>query len=123
MGDLDTGEHKSYAGEPETFLASIVEFLQDCGQTLADIHEVHIMKGGGSSTALRTTIAQANVWRFVTKGKLYEYEGEIPFEDLWPQILSGQVIGKPAENYVQPLYTHAPRITPTNKDQLNRKLK
>lgn len=122
FGHLDSGEYKKYTGEAETYLKSLDSFLRICGKTIDSLEEVHIMVGEGSSTALRASLAIVNTLHFVKGVQLFGYMAPRQEEDAFERIRSGALLGEMLAGYAVPVYAHGPRITPTKKDQLNRKL-
>lgn len=120
-GDLDSGEYKKYTGESETYLRSLDSFLSTCGKTIDSLDEVHIMLGEGSATALRASLAIINTLHFVKHIPLIGYTVPKGEEHVFQAIRSGNLSGELLPQYATPVYAHAPRITPTKKDQLNRK--
>lgn len=120
IGDIDTSEYKTYSTEPGYFLRSIDAFLQDCGKTFDSVEELHIMKGKGSATALRSALAIANTIQFVKHIPVYTYSVEKD-RHIFEDIVRGDLKGALATGYVTPDYEYAPKITKTNKDRLKRK--
>ena len=122
LGDLDTGEHKKYSGEPETYLQAIDDFLRTCGKTIDSLTEGHIMIAEGSVTALRASLAIMNTIHFVSGMPLIAYKAPREEESVFKRIKSGDLVGEHLIGYAAPAYDRSPRITPTRKDHLNRKL-
>ena len=120
-GDVDTGEHKKYSGEPETYLKHLDDFLKSCGKTVDSLTEAHIMIGEGSSTALRASLAIINTIAFTKRIHIYAYRADRTREHIFGAIRSGDLQGEILSDFATPVYAHAPRMTPTKKDQLNRK--
>ncbi len=121
FGNLDSGEYKKYTGESETYLKSLDSFLKTCGKTIDSLEEAHMMVGEGSSTALRASLAILNTLRFTKRLQLYGYTAPRG-EDVFEVVRSGALQGEFLEAYAMPVYAHGPRMTPTRKDQLNRKI-
>lgn len=120
VGDIETNEYKKYSAEPHEQLKCLDEFLEGCGKSIDSVEELHIIKGKGSATALRTSLAIVNTIQFVKHIPVYTYvyEQGVP---CFEEIVSGNARGELATGYVTPEYAYAPRVTPTKRDQLNRK--
>ena len=122
LGNVESGDLSVYSGEPHTYLASMNTYFEQQGNQLQHIKELHVIIGPGSATALRAILSIMNTLRFVKEIPVYGYKKvqDISDEDCIRDIRLGRQTAVQNEEWLKPAYAHAPRITPSKKDQLNR---
>lgn len=119
IGDADADEVKKIACEPDEYLKNIVSFLGDNDAELADISEIHALIGPGSATALRASLSVVNTLSYAMDIPMKGYSVPENWEE---SSIFGMIKASEAQTEwpLVPVYQHAPRITISHKDQLQR---
>lgn len=97
---------------PEGYLAAVDAFIKP-----EEIDGIVVVQGPGSATALRASLAIANTIAAVRKIKLYGIAKGISWDAVF--VAEGPTDGV---NFLAPVYEHDPRITPSSRDDLRRKV-
>lgn len=100
-----------FDASPEEHLACITQFVD-----FAEIEGIAAVQGPGSATALRASLAIANTLAMTRKISLYGVQKGTSWEEVFTA--DGP---KDGVSYLEPVYAHDPRITPSTKDALRRK--
>lgn len=107
-GNGDVVRDARIATRPEEFLSHITAFVQD-----EPVEGVIVVRGPGSATALRASIAIAETLAFATHVPV----AGIARDAAWKSALVDGVVHPSS---TQAVYAHEARITPSKKDSLRR---
>lgn len=108
---------------PEKYLKVIDGFLKKEKQDIENLEGILVVVGPGSATALRAILAIVNTLHFTHKIPLYIVEknaGDSDEESVVESIKN--LVPLNLGEYAEPVYAHSPRITPSKKDRLGRKI-
>lgn len=121
LGLVDDGawaaSPEAFAGGPERFLAAIDAYLRDHHIERSAITGLAVVRGPGSSTALRSSLAIANAWGFAAQLPLAGLEKPLAATDA---DMLAAIASAPSSAILTPLYASPAKITASTKDALGR---
>ena len=110
---------KTFDVRPEEFLFTIDGWLREHQIDLKSISDLAVVIGPGSATALRTSLAWANIFAFTQSTAMYGIELAAGADDRAALIDLASMHSSPM---LRPVYANAPTITATKKDALRRNI-
>ncbi len=90
------------AGQENSLLAALEDFLSHAHVPLAQITHVGVMAGPGSYTKLRQGVATANALAWALEVPLFAFTPENRLPDDLPHLVSAAQVNRP----VEPIYPH-----------------
>ncbi len=114
---------ETFSVGPEKYLATLDAFLQTQNIELDKLEGIAVVVGPGSATALRSSLSIVNTVHFAKKLPLYIIEKDpvAVDEDIVTKDMLSKLEPLGERSFAEPIYAHAPRITPSKKDALGRK--
>lgn len=114
---------ETFSVGPEKYLATLDAFLQTQNIELDKLEGVAVVVGPGSATALRSSLSIVNTLHFAKQLPLYTIEKDptVSDEDIVTKDMLSKLKPLNKTSFAEPIYAHAPRITPSKKDALGRR--
>ncbi|KKW28593.1 MAG: hypothetical protein UY72_C0067G0007 [Candidatus Uhrbacteria bacterium GW2011_GWD2_52_7] len=107
----------TFAAAPEGYLAAIDAFLREQGRDRRQVTTLVVVRGPGSATSLRSSLALANAWAFAQSIELVGVEKCRDEDD---DVILSQVAHAHTAPLLTPLYEQPAKITASTKDALGR---
>lgn len=107
----------SFTTSPEGYLGAIDAFLRDQGVDRSSIDTLVVVRGPGSATSLRTSLALANAWGFAQSLSLIGIEKR---RDEADDVAIERLKGVEPVPVLTPIYERPAKITASTKDALGR---
>lgn len=106
------------SASPEQALHAIDGYMREQGIDRSSLDGLVLVRGPGSATSLRTTLALANAWAFAQGIVLKGIEKSRDEDDA---ALLERIASAHAVPMLTPVYESAAKITPSGKDKLLRR--